>query len=289
MRFVICATAFVIVAGCNNIGSVRTKNCGQGDPSCVGVVYYLPMNKTSLTIKRTLDRISDDLPFHCVDLIQLNLEPAEPDLRYQFTAQLRHSLVSSDKLLIGVNQRGLLDSRPNDAGLPMGRRVPILSARINVDAVNCAAETFAHIYDPTVNTTIKLPAPYLDYRLNVFASPQVLESEIRDYEMPNRVAGLVYRRSLPYLFTLEQCSNGSCAVRQAAQAMLSNHGTVAVLPFSSTPFSRDSYKGSFVDGNLTNWNANRPSEVIEIVKIPLELLNTVIAVPRQIVSSVTGV
>ena len=149
-------------------------------------------------------------------------------------AQLRHLIVSNDEVNVSVNARGLLDSRDNLNDSPGESPKSVLFQQVEIPGnAACEANDYAVVFDPTETLETPMPAPYADYQVKVF------ESKAVQSQMPpdnNRVNGLIYRRSKPYIFTLEQCPAGACVTRQAAQAMLPNKGSVAVAPYKNSAF-----------------------------------------------------
>ena len=287
IRQLLFVAAIVILTGCTNLSSVKTLGCNAENGNCVGVTYYLPKRSAVLSIKRgkeTFTKKNGERVFtgRCLDTIRVDLQPTEPDLEHQYTAQLKHLIVSNDVVNVNVNARGLLDSRDNLNQTPGAELQKVLSQLVEVDDESCQPNDFAVVFNPTETAMTALPDPYDDYRVKVYART---DNGVQRAPAEERVGGLVYRRSRPYIFTFEQCADGDCAVRQAAQALLPNEGSVAVLPYRNSAFAKTRYKVQFRDGELVGWDANRPAEVIEIIKIPLDLLQTVVSVPMRILGA----
>jgi len=100
-------------------------------------------------------------------------------------------------------------------------------------------------------------------------------------------AGLLYRRALPYVIAMEQHDPGRPLDEwypiEAVLVMLPNAGPVAVVPFEASPFVKTVYDVEFKDGMVTKWDANRPSEALAVVRLPLALLKAVISAPAEII------
>jgi len=279
--------AVLLLSACTNVSSVKTLSCDEKRNNCVGVTYYLPKRHAVLSIKRAKEIVTkknNEWSFtgRCLDTIRVDLQAAVPDLKHQYTAQLKHLIISHDEIAVGVNSRGLLDSRDNLNGSPGGQRQPVLNQVVELDNEECASNDFATVFDPTEETQTSLPAPYLDYRVSVF---EAVDANDQQAPTRQRVSGLIYRRSKPYVFTFEQCGAEGCVTRQAAQAMLPNKGSVAVVPYRNTAFVKTKYLAQFKDGELVTWDATRPAEVIEIIKVPLDLLHTLVSVPMRIIGA----
>ncbi|MEO1241048.1 MAG: hypothetical protein AAFX54_04005 [Pseudomonadota bacterium] len=93
--------------------------------------------------------------------------------------------------------------------------------------------------------------------------------------------GLFYRRPLPYIVSVIDCGKkcqttaerGSPNVNlQSSLFMLPNNGPISYVPFRASPFVKTVYDVKFDKGLLTQWDADRPSEVLAVVRLPLEII-----------------
>ena len=93
------------------------------------------------------------------------------------------------------------------------------------------------------------------------------------------IAGLLYRRALPYKVSLYQAFDVSGATETApvhtAIAFAPNEGPVGVVPFNAGAFVKTVYDVKFDDGMLTSWDANRPAELYAAWRLPLEIVDGV--------------
>lgn len=136
----------------------------------------------------------------------------------------------------------------------------------------------------------------------VFADKPVIAEKhesARDTQLASAgVDGLVYRTAVPFLLTLWQCNSGSdCQTHVANRAMLQTiatpvqaasflvpqAGPVSYIPLRSSAFVKTVDNVVFSDGVLTSWAANRPSEVFEVVRLPVRILKALISVPAEII------
>lgn len=100
-----------------------------------------------------------------------------------------------------------------------------------------------------------------------------------------RYEGAIYYRSpVPMTFAIEQDSSVGWQPVDAAIVMLPQAGPVSYVPMNSSAFVRTVDDVRFVDGSIASWNAERPSEVLEIVRLPVRVLTAIMTVPGQIIS-----
>ena len=87
---------------------------------------------------------------------------------------------------------------------------------------------------------------------------------------------------------MDVCELGACFARKAVRFMLPNEGPTAVLPYRASALVDTKYIARFRDGELIGWEVDRPAEIIAIVEIPLELIQTAISIPVQLIGSING-
>ncbi len=104
----------------------------------------------------------------------------------------------------------------------------------------------------------------------------------------NSVDGLLYRTALPITVIVEQCS-GLCNLAganpipvQAALVSLPQAGPISYIPMRSSAFVQTVDNVVFANGMLTSWEANRPSEVLEVVRLPVRILRSIVSVPAEL-------
>ncbi len=66
---------------------------------------------------------------------------------------------------------------------------------------------------------------------------------------------------------------------QAPQA-----GPISYIPTNSSAFVKTVDDVTFVDGSIASWAPERPSEVLEIVRLPVKIATAIISVPAQLLS-----
>lgn len=224
---------------------------------------------------------------NCADKISLRLLPAEPDQSYRYTAKIRHWIVRSEDLSISTNVRGLLNTGTETASLPAPSAIVAMTRAIT--SSECQAFKHEQVFNPTVTAAPQLPKPFDPFVLGIDAVEEKgSEASRGDRELlagTDHFNGLLYRRSLPYLFTLAHCVKQPCEAEQAAVVMLPNDGPVGIVPFNASAFVKTYHDVEFQDGVLTRWGTDRPAELTEIIKIPIELLNALLSAPATFISS----
>jgi hypothetical protein len=105
-----------------------------------------------------------------------------------------------------------------------------------------------------------------------------------------RYGAIFYPSPIPATVILRQCASGTeCGVAEAqpvdaALAMVPQAGPVSFIPMQSSAFVRTVDDVTFDNGVIASWNATRPSEVLEIVRLPVRILKAVLEAPAQIIS-----
>lgn len=122
------------------------------------------------------------------------------------------------------------------------------------------------------------------------------EQDIVD-EFVNRHKGdIFYRTSAPVVLTVFQCVvDVKCGEDpkeapigaqpiDAVLVLLPQAGSVSYVPMKSSAFVRTVNDVQFEEGAIKSWNATRPSEALEFVRLPVKILKSVLEVPATIFS-----
>jgi hypothetical protein len=101
---------------------------------------------------------------------------------------------------------------------------------------------------------------------------------------------LFYRTALPQTVELRQCqATPTCANTEesvpieAALVLLPQAGPISYIPMRSSAFVKTVDDVTFYNGMLASWTASRPSEVLEVVRLPVKILKAVVSVPAEII------
>jgi hypothetical protein len=95
---------------------------------------------------------------------------------------------------------------------------------------------------------------------------------------------IFYRSPVPVTLTLEQQTPSGWHVADALLAQLPQAGPISYIPTNGSAFVKTVDDVVFSDGVITSWSPERPSEVLEVVRLPIKVATAMISVPAQILS-----
>lgn len=241
----------------------------------------------------------------CIYTAKLELLPAQPDPDYRFVARLAHNWFRDDTVKLGVNTSGLLTSanvvavdRTGDiiveaAGAFAGIKAGGIKAMggLTPKVETCLAGQVMDIFDPMA-VQEDYPAPG-GYPFTVKVEPMgarplaglASRVDLRASQLNrSKVGALFYRTPLPVKVVLSRTDAGVPTPIDASIVMLPQAGPVTYLPMNSSMFVKTVSDVTFSDGMVTAWSTDRPSEALEVVRLPLKVLTAVIEVPAQLLS-----
>jgi hypothetical protein len=239
---------------------------------------------------------------------KLELLPAVADHDWRFTARFAHNILRDDDGKLGVSADGLLTSSNVVAADRTGDIIVELAGAIAgfggapgrlVGLVKSDAETncdqpvkkFVDQFDPAtgfVATNALLKKAGFDLEIELRNASQRGPAcgvagncgKAAPFTTQGSVGALFYRSAVPVTVILKQ---GGDPV-DAAVAMIPQLGPISYIPMRSSAFVKTVDDVTFSNGAITGWNASRPSEVLEIVRLPIKLLKAVISVPAEVIS-----
>ena len=101
-------------------------------------------------------------------------------------------------------------------------------------------------------------------------------------EFPDNFGGLLYRTLLPHRLEIVRIRSKSKVgpsiaphVADTGLVYLPNRSPIAVAPMRSGLFVESKYDLKFKNGVIASWGAERPSEALEVVRLPLSIVNGV--------------
>lgn len=95
---------------------------------------------------------------------------------------------------------------------------------------------------------------------------------------------IFYRSSVPMTLTLEHQVGDRWHVADAVLAQLPQAGPISYIPANASAFVKTVDDVVFTDGVIASWSPERPSEVLEVVRLPIKIATAMISVPAQILS-----
>jgi len=99
-----------------------------------------------------------------------------------------------------------------------------------------------------------------------------------------KVDGLIYRRSLPYIVSLNILDEFENTYPiKTTQINVPNEGPVGVLPFEWAACAKNEYGVEFVSGMPIRSDVKRPSELVGCLSIPLDIVSAILALPTELI------
>lgn len=247
----------------------------------------------------------------CSYTAKVELLPAAPDSSARFVANIAHSPLRDDSLKIQVNASGLLTSADvvaadqtgnilvELAGAAAGLNAPVMGPMAFDPGAPAADDCvrrprqFVWIFDPANSADITALNTELDtakYPLRIRVPAADIGASGRTaltYAEGSQHAGLFYRSPHPVRLTLEQNWNATTPDWQPIETTLMlvpQAGPISFIPTRSSAFVKTTDEVVFVDGSIASWSAERPSELLEIVRLPVSILREIISVPAELFS-----
>lgn len=250
-------------------------------------------------------------------VLTVELLPMAPDPAYAFRVDPKHSIFRDDQHKIALTPSGLLTS----TDIVAADRTADILAQIAVVAGYAAGGGGRPLFenDPPANQTddpcAKAPDKVVsivdladaDERERFNADVQCLgiridlADEAEDYpkgldsvsDAP-RLAGIYYRPSVNATVRVSYCANPVCLgedgwfLKDTLNVPLPQFGAISPVPQRSGFMTRTAYKNTFKDGILVNYDADRPSELLEVARTPVRLVDGFFDGFSKIISLRTG-
>ena len=247
--------------------------------------------------------------------VSLNIEllPPSADPRYGYRLRPQHSAFRDDTQIYDVGPNGLLNSldivaadRTGDILVELatfaGGVTTLATAALAEDACNASNPTevsaVVDLADETslnkMNTIIKcLGAELKPVEKSTFGT------EPRIGTARAGVAGVVYRTPVDVLLQIKNCEftdTGPCRnpnpetwhVAQIIAVSLPQAGPISYVTQNAGFMTTTKYKVGFKDGVLVKYDSTRPSEVLEVARTPMRMINGFFEGASKIISIRTG-
>jgi uncharacterized protein YceK len=244
----------------------------------------------------------------CIFAAKLELLPAQADPAHRYLAMPFHNPLRDDTSTLKVSANGLLSNanviavdRTADilveaAGAISAFRTPGVRTLVvgGPTPPTCASlpRQIVEIFDPAagvsgVNQVLKTAEFPLEIDVESAATAAVIGTAATTAPAIPENAGLFYRSPVPILVKIkQQFGTDASGLRQvdAAVVMLPQAGPISYIPLKSSIFVRTVDDVTFTDGVISAWTNERPSELLEFVRLPVKVAQAIISVPAQLLS-----
>ncbi|MGQ7828944.1 hypothetical protein [Altererythrobacter sp. Z27] len=244
---------------------------------------------------------------------KLELMELSPDRDWIFIADPAHNPFRDDETKLVITMDGLLSSanvvaadRTGDIIVEAASAIASFGTAIpgGIEAFgqteeevaeDCQRPTkFSLRFDPGKGESLawlnlELARSKYPFRVEV-AGSSAAQVDSSDLSQAGQQGALFYRSALPVTITLRQCRSGvACSASSsdsdpidAALVMLPQAGPISHIPMRSSAFVKTTNDVLFENGMITSWTANRPSEVLEVVRLPVRIAKSIVSVPAEI-------
>lgn len=264
-------------------------------------------------LNRTLQQIGASACLFSYD-IKLEAGDVVPDKSARFVAKLKHSPLRDDVQTFKVSANGLLNSADVAAADRSGDILVEAVGAIGsfgaapksgfvfrggslspaTQSCETAHISFKYLFDPkdvsALNNALMLAGWPFGVQVAGIARTEQGPSAGSTQQS---VAGLYYRTASPAVLTVFQCADGAlCDVSDPKAAKtpiessivsLPQYGAISYIPMKSSAFVKTTDVVAFENGMLTSWSANRPSGVLEVVRLPVRALKVLVSVPAELI------
>lgn len=251
-----------------------------------------------------------------VETASLTVQPAVPDPRHRYVA--RHlasdwrddsfSLALSNGLLstgesksTGQASAVILNLVKAAAGLQLGTSMPgskafSLSALefSATPSVQCRGYDFGLTFDPTDVAEVERADALLQVEsvgsLKLLSGDAMLSSGAVVVTDAKAASGLLYRmpRTVQVEVVRGDSDNSACPKPETPAAArliatLPDAGATYTLPITASAFSKSSVKHVFKDGMLVEVGIERPSTLVSVASLPVDILKALISIPAELI------
>lgn len=238
---------------------------------------------------------------------KLELLPAHGDRTMRFVAKPRHNALRDDSTKLSVTTDGLLSSsnviaadRTGDiiveiagaiagiSGMPVGTQ----GLTGGAPAISCNQyRKLVTIFDPAKSTDYEKANRDLSdagYPLRLAWMNEPSGGEVPG-QLPTPMAKdvIFYRTPLPAQIRISECPAVGCTsgdvVIEDLLVSIPQAGPISYIPQRSSAFVRTVNDVQFENGVIKSWSADRPSEVLEVVRLPVRILTAIVSVPANLI------
>lgn len=222
--------------------------------------------------------------------------PAQADVNHRYVAHLSHNGTRDDDMTLEVNGDGLLTSAKLTAADKTGDILVQLAGAASAESQSGLVDYSSKLEgDACLAPKVLVFDPAADYSgqaTGMLKAVERINGQLSEYgislshdaipQRPQQIAprwgAIYYRAPMPVLVSVRQDGRlVSSSVVNVPQL-----GPTAYLPMKANGFVTTTDEITFADGSVTKWASKRPSEVLAVVKVPVEIMKAVISVPTEI-------
>lgn len=244
--------------------------------------------------------------------VSLNIEllPPTADPRYGYRLRPQHSAFRDDTQIYDVGPNGLLNSLDIVAADRTGDilvELATFAGSMSVMTTTALNESTCSASNPTeVSAVVDLADETSLTNMNNII--RCLGAELKPVDKSTfgieprigtaraGVAGVVYRTPVDVLLQIENCvfePDGLCSknpwhVAQIIAVSLPQAGPISYVTQNAGFMTTTKYKVGFKDGVLVKYDSTRPSEVLEVARTPMRMINGFFEGASKIISIRTG-
>lgn len=173
------------------------------------------------------------------------------------------------------------------AGNAKPRFCPVVPVKFVYNPVN--ATDVKNVNDELIRLDIPIKVGDMKYLSGSAVSNQYPVKSDTINGSPDLMEALYYRTPVPVVMSYEvkidvDKSTQKWMPASSSIAMLPQAGPVGYIPMRSSAFVKSVDDVTFDNGVVTSWNNESPSEVLELVRLPVKILSSIIAIPSEIIS-----
>lgn len=260
--------------------------------------------RNAIAINEAQQRAAEKDPKGCTYAATLKTAAVVPDTRRTLVFNPVHNWFRDDDGTLTTTPGGLLTSTKIAAKDRTGDILAELAGALSVDDskittkslveinVDCTMlPSFSYTFDPTDTHDVNSALSGRQIPFRVGLAPVVaggLPTSTNDL-LPNAgtLNGILYRVETPALVALIRCMDtdcGSSVLSSASMVSLPQAGPVGRITMDSSAFVQREYNLEFDNGMLKSWTYNQPSEVMQIVRLPVQVAKAIVSVPAEILS-----
>ena len=238
--------------------------------------------------------------------VDIALMAPSADPKHGYRLHPRHSAFRDDKHKFEVSAKGLLQStdivaadRTADILVELATAAGAVSgAKSLPEGKNCTSELSA-VVDLADEVSVRELNDIIQCRGAKLepVGPRTIGQEPRIGSVSSGLNGIVYRTPVELLVRIWQCQfdeSGECEpkkgwhVAQIVAISLPQAGPISYVTQNAGFMTTTHYNLAFQDGILTTYDSNRPSELLEVARTPMRLVNGFFDGASKIVSIRTG-